>query len=72
LDSGALQDHCLDQPPQRGTFFYKDKQLKLWDNREKEIHKKLKDQEFVLAPAFNPALLQAIGMDSKFGLVFKT
>jgi hypothetical protein len=53
-------------------FFYKDKQLNLWDNREKEIHKKLKDQEFVLAPAFNPALLQAIGMDSKFGLVFKT
>jgi hypothetical protein len=28
------------------------------DDREKEIHKNLKDQEFVLTPAFDPALLQ--------------
>jgi hypothetical protein len=48
-----------------------DKQLKLRDNREKEIYKKLKDRDFVLTPAFDPALLQAIGMDSEFDLVFK-
>jgi hypothetical protein len=48
-----------------------DKQLKFRDDREKEIYKKLKDRDFVLTSAFDPALLQAIGMDSEFDLIFK-
>jgi hypothetical protein len=53
------------------TILLQDKQLKLQDDREKEIYKKLKDRDFILTPAFDPALLQAIGMDSEFDLVFK-
>jgi hypothetical protein len=34
-----------------------DKQLNLRDDREKEIHKKLKDRDFILTSAFDPALL---------------
>ena len=47
------------------------KQLKLQDNRETNIYKKLKDRDFVLTPAFDPALLQSTGMDSEFELIFK-
>jgi hypothetical protein len=53
------------------TILLQDKQLKLQDDREKEIYKKLKDRDFILTPAFDPALLQAIGMDFEFDLVFK-
>jgi hypothetical protein len=48
-----------------------DKQLNLRDDREKEIHKKLKDRDFFLTSAFDPALLQAIDTDSEFDLIFK-
>jgi hypothetical protein len=48
-----------------------DKQLKLRDNREKEIYKKLKDRNSSsLLPLIQP-YFQAIGMDSEFDLVFK-
>ena len=39
--------------------------------REKNIYKKLNDQDFILTPAFDPALLQSTGMDSEFKLIFK-
>ena len=48
-----------------------EKQLKLRDDRETNIYKKLKDQDFILTPAFDPALLQSTGMDSEFELIFK-
>jgi hypothetical protein len=48
----------------------RDKQIKLQDDREKNIFRELKDREFTHTPAFNPALLQTIGMDSEFELVF--
>jgi len=39
------------------NVFLQEKQLKLRDDREKNIYKKLKDQDFVLTPTFDPALL---------------
>jgi hypothetical protein len=48
-----------------------DKQIKLQDDHEKKIYRELKDREFTHTPAFNPALLRTIGMDSKFEFVFK-
>lgn len=36
-----------------------EKQLKLRGDREKNIYKKLKTWDFVLTPAYDPALLQA-------------
>ena len=34
-----------------------EKQLKLWENREKNIYKKLKTQDYILTPAYDLALL---------------
>jgi len=48
-----------------------EKQLKLWGDREKNIYKKLKTQDFVLTLAYDPALLQAIGMLAEFKLIFR-
>jgi hypothetical protein len=56
-------------PAQRNVLL-QDKQLKLRGDREKETHKKLKDRDFILTPAFDPALLQATCMNSKFDLIF--
>ena len=36
-----------------------------------DIYKKLKDWDFILTPAFDPALLQSTTVDSKFELIFK-
>jgi hypothetical protein len=52
-----LVDHHLDQPPWERHVLLQDKQLKLWADREKEIYKKLKEWDFILTPAFDPALL---------------
>jgi hypothetical protein len=43
--------------PMESHVVLQERQLKLWDDREKEIYKKLKDWEFILIPAFDPALL---------------
>ena len=43
--------------PMERNVFLQEKQLKLRDDREKNIYKKLKDQDFVLTPTFDPALL---------------
>lgn len=58
--------------PAEKNVLLQDKQLKLRGDWEKEIYKKLKDRDFVLTPAYDPALLQATGMNSKFDLIFKT
>ena len=57
--------------PMERNVLLQEKQLKLRDDREKDIYKKLKDRDFVLTPAFDPALLQSTGMDSEFELIFK-
>ena len=57
--------------PMERNVLLQEKQLKLWDDREKNIYKKLKDQDFILTPTFDLALLQSTGMDSKFELIFK-
>ena len=43
--------------PVERNVFLQEKQLKLRDDREKNIYKKLKDRDFVLTLAFDPALL---------------
>ena len=53
------------------NILLQEKQLKLREDREKNIYKKLKDRNFVLTPAFDPALLHSTGMDSEFELIFK-
>jgi len=47
-----------------------EKQLKFRCGTEK-IYKKLKTQRFVPTPAYDPALLQATGMNTEFELIFK-
>jgi hypothetical protein len=49
-----------------------DKNLKLRGHEEKEKFKDLKDLEFGLTPAYDPQLLQDIGMDVEFGYFFFT
>jgi hypothetical protein len=56
--------------PEETFTLLRDKQIKLQDDREKKIYRELKDREFTHTPAFNPTLLQTIGMDSEFELVF--
>jgi hypothetical protein len=58
------------QAPTENLILLKDEQIKLQDYCEKKIYRELKDREFTHTPAFNPALLQTIGMDSEFELVF--
>ena len=43
--------------PMEKNILLQEKLLKLRDDREKNIYKKLKDQDFVLTPAFDLALL---------------
>ena len=57
--------------PMERNVLLQEKQLKLQDDREKNINKKLKDRDFILTPTFDPALLQSTGMDSEFELIFK-
>jgi len=58
--------------PMERYILLPEKQLKLRGNREKNIYNKLKTQDFVLSPAYDPALLQAIGMTTQFKPIFKT
>ena len=54
--------------PMERNVLLQEKQLKLWDDTEKDIYKKIKTRWFVLTPAYDPALLQAIGMNTEFEL----
>ena len=45
--------------PMERNVLLQEKQLKLRDDREKNIYKKLKDWDFVLTPTFDAALLQS-------------
>jgi hypothetical protein len=59
------------QASTENLILLKDKKIKLQDDCEKKIYRELKDQKFTHTLAFNPTLLQTIGMDSEFELVFK-
>jgi hypothetical protein len=48
----------------------RDNHIKFKDNREKKICKQLKDREFTLTLVIDPDLLQSVGMDSEFELIF--
>lgn len=58
--------------PMEKNILLQEKQLKLRGDREKDVYKKLKTRDFVLTPAYDPALLQTTGMVSEFELIFKT
>ena len=58
--------------PTEKNVLLQEKQLKLRGYQEKDVYKKLKNRYFVLTPAYDPALLQATGMNSEFDLFFKT
>jgi hypothetical protein len=49
----------------------RDSQIKFQDDQEKEVYKLLKDKEFTSTPVIDPDLLQTIGMDSEFQLIFQ-
>ena len=57
--------------PVERNVLLQEKQLKLWDGTEKDIYRKLKTRRFVFTPAYDPALLQATCMNTKFELIFK-
>jgi len=57
--------------PTKRNVLLQEKQLKLQDDTEKNIYKKLKTQRFVVTPAYNLALLQAIGMNTELEVIFK-
>ena len=58
-------------PTERRNVLLQEKQLKLWDDLEKDINKKLKTWRFVLTLAYDLALLQATGMNTEFEIIFK-
>jgi hypothetical protein len=47
----------------------RDNHIKFEDDREK-IYKQLKDRDFMLTPVIDSDLLQSVGMDSEFELIF--
>ena len=44
--------------------------LGLKTHREKEVYQELKNKDFIHTPTLDPILLQEIGMDTKFALIF--
>ena len=57
--------------PMERNVLLQEKQLKLRDDMAKDIYKKLKTRRFILTPTYDPALLQATGMNTEFELIFK-
>ena len=68
--SPAVEASSYLAPTERNVLLQA-KQLKLRDDTEKDIYKKLKTRRFVLTPAYDPALLQATGMNTELELIFK-
>ena len=57
--------------PTKRNILLQEKQLKLWGEMEKNIYKQLKTQRFILTPVYDPALLQATGINTEFETIFK-
>ena len=45
--------------------------LGLKTRREKEVYQQLKNKDFIHTPTLDPILLQEIGMDTEFDLIFQ-
>ena len=54
------------------NILLEEKHLKLRDKTEKNTYKKLKTRRFILTLAYDLALLQSIGMNTEFEIIFKT
>ena len=57
--------------PMERNILLQEEQLKLRDDTEKDIYRRLKTQRFVLTPAYNPTLLKATCINTEFELIFK-
>ena len=68
--SSAVGASSRSSPAERNILL-QEKQLKLWGEMEKNIYKRLKTRRFILTPIYDPALLQAIGMNAEFETIFK-
>jgi hypothetical protein len=68
--SPAIGASSRSSPAERNIHF-QEKQLKLRGKTEKNIYKQLKTRRFILSPAYDPALLQATCMNTKFEITFK-
>ena len=68
--SPAARVSSRSAPAERNVLL-QEKQLKFQGDMEKDIYKKLKTRRFVLTPAYDPALLQATGMNTEFELIFR-
>ena len=67
IDAPSPTAEALSQSsPVERNILLEEKQLKLWDKTEKDIYKQLKTQRFILTHVYDPALLQAIGMNTEF------
>ena len=53
------------------NILLEEEHLKLWEKTEKDIYKQLKTRRFILTSAYDLALLQATGMNTKFDIIFK-
>ena len=49
-----------------------EKHLKFQNKTQKDAYMQLKTRRFILTPAYDPALLCSIGMDTEFEIIFRT
>ena len=54
------------------NILLEEKHLKLRNKMKKEAYKQLKTQRFIRTSIYDLALLQSIGMNAKFKIIFKT
>ena len=54
------------------NILLEEKHLKLRNKREKDAFKELKTRRFIHTSAYDPALLQATGLDVEFDFIFRT
>ena len=54
------------------NILLEEKHLKLWNKQEKDAFKSLKTRRFMHTSAYDPTLLQVIGMDVEFDFIFRT
>jgi hypothetical protein len=68
--SPIVQGSSLRQQAKVYTLL-RDNQIKFQDDQEKEVYKLVKDKKFTSTPVMDLDLLQTIGMDSEFQLIFR-
>jgi hypothetical protein len=68
--SPAIRASSCSSPVERNILL-QEKQFKLRGKTEKNIYIQLKTRRFILTPIYDPALLQATSMNTKFETIFK-